>query len=605
MGVLLRALRALFPVLRLRPWVLSGMIVLGVLAALSEGLSISLFIPLVLGQMAGQTGAGNGRLNALFQGIPSEQRFLWIALSIFLFMVLKNVLIYSYTLLFQSVNASIGHRLRCAILHQLLSVGQSYLDTHDSGKMLNTLATETWRVSSACTVLAGMVINLCMTLIFTILLLLISWKLMLVTGCALLVISQLIRQLTQKGKRLSAQATTANGELTQRMLETLDGLQLVRAFGREGHELQRFEVASQKVSKAFFKLDRISGLVHPLSEILTVSLLLGILLVVAMATPGQMAVSLTFLVLLYRLQPRVKQLDVDRVALDAYSASVEDVRALLDESDKPYLHSGPRVPASIEKGITFEDVSLHYNSEKSAALKQVTCSINVGETTAFVGPSGAGKSTLISLICRFYDPSAGRLLIDGVPLLDLNLEWWRSRIAVVSQEIYLFNASVAENIRYGKLDATREELVEAACKAHAMEFIEELPQGFETILGDRGVRLSGGQRQRLALARAFIRDPQILILDEATNSLDLISEGVVQDALEEFGRDRTVLIIAHRISTIEHADQVIVLDAGRVVESGTVTQLLAAEGLFSRFYALQLRNKHSGQELRVGAVPAL
>ena len=177
MGVLLRALRALFPVLRLRPWVLSGMIVLGVLAALSEGLSISLFIPLVLGQMAGQTGAGNGRLNALFQGIPSEQRFLWIALSIFLFMVLKNVLIYSYTLLFQSVNASIGHRLRCAILHQLLSVGQSYLDTHDSGKMLNTLATETWRVSSACTVLAGMVINLCMTLIFTILLLLISWKL--------------------------------------------------------------------------------------------------------------------------------------------------------------------------------------------------------------------------------------------------------------------------------------------------------------------------------------------------------------------------------------------------------------------------------------------
>jgi subfamily B ATP-binding cassette protein MsbA len=604
MGVLLRALRTLSPVLRLHPWVLSGMIALGVLAALSEGLSISLFIPLVLGQMGGQTGGGTGRLNAFFHGVPSEQRFLWIGLSIFLFMVLKNVLIYSYSLLFQSVNASIGHRLRCAIVHQLLSVGQSYLDTHDSGKMLNTLATETWRVSSACTVLASMVINLCMTLIFTILLLLISWKLMMVTGCALLVISLVVRQLTRQGKRLSAEATTANGELTQRMLETLDGLQLVRAFGREDHEQQRFEVASRKVSKAFFKLDRISGLVHPLSEVLTVSLLLGILLVVAMATPGQMAVSLTFLVLLYRLQPRVKQLDGDRVALDAYSASVEDVSDLLDESDKPYLRSGPRVPASIEKGITFENVSLHYNSEKSAALKQVTCSINVGETTALVGPSGAGKSTLISLICRFYDPSAGRLLVDGLPLPDLNLEWWRSRIAVVSQEIYLFNASVAENIRYGRLEATREEVVEAACKAHAAEFIEQLPAGFETILGDRGVRLSGGQRQRLALARAFIRDPQILILDEATNSLDLISEGVVQDALEEFGRNRTVLIIAHRISTIEHADKVIVLDLGRVVESGTVAQLLAAEGLFSRFYALQLRNRNAGHEQRLGAVPA-
>ena len=334
------------------------------------------------------------------------------------------------------------------------------------------------------------------------------------------------------------------------------------------------------------------------------SLLLCILLATAMRAPAQMAVSFTFLVLLYRLQPRVKQLDADRLALDSYSASVEEVRSFLDESDKPYLRSGDRVPASIEKKIMFENVSLHYDSGKSAALEQVTCSINVGETTAFVGPSDAGKSSLINLICRFYDPSSGRLLIDGVPLPELDLAWWRSQIAVVSQEVYLFNASVAENITYGKLNASREELVEAARNAHAMEFIEQLPEGFETILGDRGICLSGGQRQRLALARAFIRDPQILILDEATNSLDLISEGVVQDALEQFGRNRTVLIVAHRISTIERADKIIVLELGRVVESGTVTQLLTAGGLFSRFYALQLRNTHSAEELRFPAVPA-
>jgi subfamily B ATP-binding cassette protein MsbA len=253
--------------------------------------------------------------------------------------------------------------------------------------------------------------------------------------------------------------------------------------------------------------------------------------------------------------------------------------------------------ASINKGIIFDDVSLRYDSGKGAALEHVTCSINIGETTAVVGPSGAGKSSLINLICRFYDPSAGHLLIDGVPLPEFDLAWWRNQISVVSQEVYLFNASVAENIAYGQLDAAREELVEAARKAHALEFIEELPGGFETVLGDRGFRLSGGQRQRLALARAFIRDPQILILDEATNSLDLISEGVVQDALAEFGRNRTVLVIAHRISTIEHADKIIVLDSGRVVESGTVTQLLAADGLFSQFYALRLNNKHAGEEL--------
>jgi ATP-binding cassette, subfamily B, bacterial MsbA len=602
MAVLLRALRALFPLLRLRVWVLSGMIILGVLAALSDGLSISLFIPLVQDQMGTQTAGATGRLAALFQGIPTEHRLLWIGFSIFVCMVLKNVLSYSYSLLFQSVNSSIGHRLRCGILRQLLSVSQSYLDTHDSGKLLNALATETWRVSAACTVLASVIISVCMTLIFSILLLLISWKLTLITGCLVLLISQIIQHLTRQGKRISAQATAANADLTQRMIETLDGMHLIRAYGRESHEQHRFDVASREVSKAFFKLDRISGLVHPLSEVLIVALLLGILLATVTLAPGQMAVSLTFLVLLYRLQPRLKQFDADKVALDALSGSVEEVRSLLDESDKPYLRSGARVLASIEKGIIFENVSLHYDSGKGAALKQVSCSINIGETTAFVGPSGAGKSSLISLICRFYDPSSGHLLIDGVPLPEFNLAWWRNQIAVVSQEVFLFNASVAKNITYGKLDATREELLEAARKAHAMEFIEELPDGLETILGDRGIRLSGGQRQRLALARAFIREPQILILDEATNSLDLISEGVVQDALEQFGRNRTVLIVAHRISTIEHADKIIVLDSGSVVEDGTVTQLLAAGGLFSRFYALQLRNKHSGEELRSHAV---
>src|ERR1700751_5363347 len=602
MAVLLRALRAFFPVLRLRAWMLSGMILLGVLAALSEGLSITLFIPLVQNQMGTQTAGVAGRLTTLFQGIPPEHRLLWVGFSIFLCMVLKNVLSYSYSLLFFSVNSLIGHRIRCGILRQLLSVSQSYLDTHDSGKLLNTLATETWRVSAACTVLASVIISVCITLIFGVLLLLISWKLTLITGSLVLLISQIIRYLTRQGKRMSIRATAANAELTQRMIETLEGMKLIRAYGRESHEQDRFDAASRAVSKAFFKLDRISGLVHPVSEILTVALLLGILLTTAMLAPGQMAVSVAFLLLLYRLQPRIKQIDVDRVALDSFSGSVEEVKSLLYESAKPSWRSGTRVTDSIQKEIIFDNVSLTYDSGKGAALKQVTCSINVGETTAFLGPSGAGKASLINLICRFYDPSAGHLLIDGVPLPEFDLAWWRNQISVVSQEVYLFNASVAENISYGKLDATREELVEAARKAHALEFIEGLPDGFETVLGDRGIRLSGGQRQRLALARAFIRDPQILILDEATNSLDLISEGVVQDALAEFGQNRTVLVTAHRISTVEHADKIIVLDSGRVVESGTVTQLLAAGGLFSRFYALQLRNKHSGEGFRSHAV---
>jgi subfamily B ATP-binding cassette protein MsbA len=231
MAVLLRTLRALFPVLRLRAWMLSGMILLGVLAALSEGLSISLFIPLVQNQMGTQTAGVAGRLTTLFQGIPLEHRLLGVGLGIFLCMVLKNILSYSYSLLFFSVNSSIGHRLRCSILRQLLSVSQSYLDTHDSGKLLNTHATETWRVVGACTVLASVIINVCITLIFGILLLLISWKLTLITGCLVLLISQIIQYLTRQGKRVSNRATAANAELTQRMIETLDGMKLIRAYG--------------------------------------------------------------------------------------------------------------------------------------------------------------------------------------------------------------------------------------------------------------------------------------------------------------------------------------------------------------------------------------
>ncbi len=597
MAVLLRALRALFPLLRLQRWMVSVIIILGVLTALSEGLSISLLVPLIQNQMGTGDAGVIGKMTAVFQGIPAERRLWWIGVSILMLVVLKNVLSYSYSLLFQWVNASISHRLRCGIFHQLLSVSQSYLDGHDSGKLLNTLGTDTWRVSSAFAVLANMIINACMTLTLGSLLLLISWKLTLITGCLLLLISQIVQRLTGRAKQLGLEATAASATLSQRMLETFHGLRLVRAFGRESHEQNRFDVASGTVRKIFWKLESTSALVHPLSEVLTASLLLGIVAIMAMRTPGQMATSLTFLILLYRLQPRIKQFDSDRVALNAFSASVEEVRGLLDKTDKPYLRSGARVLNSIEKGIVLENVSLYYDSAKGPALDEVTCSINSGETTALVGPSGAGKSSLISLVCRFYDPSSGSLLIDGIPLQELDLAWWRSQIAVVSQDVHLFNASVAENIIYGKLDATREELLEAARKAHALEFIEDLPDGFETVLGDWGLLLSGGQRQRVALARAFIRDPQILILDEATNSLDLISETVVQDALEEFGRGRTVVIIAHRISTIEHADKVIVLDSGKVVESGSVTQLLSEGGLFSRFYALHLR------KTKVGRVP--
>lgn len=333
----------------------------------------------------------------------------------------------------------------------------------------------------------------------------------------------------------------------------------------------------------------LSGIVSPLSETLSAALLLLILVIALRANQTALPTLLTFVFILYRLQPKVKQVDGARVALASLISSVAEVMALLDRSDKPYLISGHIPFQGLKREIRFEEVTFHYNAHESPAVQNISLSIPQGKTTAFVGPSGAGKSTLISLICRFSDPTIGEIYIDDCPLGELQLETWRDRLAIVSQDIYMFSTTVRENISYGRLDATDDEIIKAAQLANADEFIRQLPSGYDTHIGDRGVRLSGGQRQRIALARAIIRDPEILILDEATNALDSIAEDLIQEALKTLSRDRTVIVIAHRLSTIEQADQIIVLNQGQVVEQGNLNQLLANRGLFAQLYQLQNR----------------
>jgi subfamily B ATP-binding cassette protein MsbA len=441
-----------------------------------------------------------------------------------------------------------------------------------------------------------------MVLIFSALLLAISLKLTLVCAVFFLFVSLVTMLVGRRVKRLGREAVEANRVFTHRMLEIFNGLRLIRLFGREAFEQDRFVRVSHGVRKAFFRVDRWSSMVPALSEVLAASFFVT-LLVLAMRNPAELGTTLVFLVLLYRMHARIKSLDAQRVALEGLAGSVEDVRNLLDSTGKPFLRSGNKRLSSLAPGIRFEHVSLSYDTATDHALKDVNLTIPTGETTALVGSSGAGKSSVASLICRLYDPTAGRVIVADCDLRDLDLIWWRSQIAVVSQDVHLFNTSVAENIAYGKSGAGRDEVLEAAKRAQASQFIEALPDGYETNLGERGLRLSGGQRQRIALARALIRDPEILILDEATNALDLISERLVQDALEAFAAGRTVIVIAHRISTIEHADQVVVLDAGTVIEQGKVQDLVRSRGYFSSLYALQFDKRHAPAELKNPAIP--
>lgn len=590
-----QAIKSLSPLIKLYPWAIPAIVVLGILSSLSEGLGISLFIPLLqsIQQTGSPTASGNFFLNSInhvFSGISSESRFLALAGFIFFCVLLKSCLVYSNAALFAWLNSHISHRLRSGIFNQLLSVSYSYLESNDTGRFINTLATETWQTSRALNVFVNLIIDSCTVLVFAVFLLLISWRLTLWVSVAIVLISITIQIVTRQIKSFGQVAVQANKLLADRVWEGLGGMRVIRSFGRESYEQSRFDRASERVRTTFFKLELLSSIVSPLSEVLSAALLLLILVIALKESQATLPTLLTFVFILYRLQPKVKQVDGARVGLASLISSVEEVTALLDRSDKPYLVSGKIPFSGLQQGILFEAVTFRYNADEPPAVQDISLYIPQGKTTAFVGPSGAGKSTLISLLCRFSDPTAGEIFVDGCPLRQLGLNSWRNRIAIVSQDIYMFSTTIRENIAYGELEATDDEIIAAAQLANAHDFIQQLPYGYETNIGDRGVRLSGGQRQRIALARAIIRNPEILILDEATNALDSIAEDLIQEALKTLSQNRTVIVIAHRLSTIEQSDQIIVLDRGRVVEQGNLQQLLDQRGLFTQLYQLQYRN---------------
>ena len=584
----------LWALLRERPALAAGILGLGVLASLSEGVGLSLFLPLLqtLGDGSADPGGQGWFLDLVarpFDGVPADRLPGVIALLIFLTVVVTAGLRYAYDALLNLLTARVGHDLRSRLYAQLLRVGYGYIERVEFGRTLNTLGSETWRTVSALTALVGLVIAVCAASVYAALLLLISWRLTLVAVAALAVASWVSRRLTGRIRALGDEATAANATLSQRMTEGVGAMQTIRLFGREPFEQGRFDRASDHVARTFFRLGLTSGLVGPVYEVFAASLLVGVLVVGAQG-PGSLAPLLVFIFVLYRLKPRIQGIDNLRLQLVSLGAAVRDVHDLLDPAGKPYTRSGTARHDGVREAVRFEGVTFRYGPGERPALDGVDVAFRAGQTTAVVGPSGAGKSTLVKLLFRLYDPSEGAVTVDGRPLPALDLAGWRGRAAMVSQDVHLLDGTVYDNVAYGREGATEAEVHAAARAAHADGFIGRLPEGYATRVGDRGVRLSGGQRQRIALARAVVRDPDLLLLDEATNALDTRSEHVVQEALETFSRGRTTVVIAHRLSTIEKADRIVVLDGGRVVEEGTLAELVGRGGLFAELYRLQNRS---------------
>ena len=552
-----------------RQWhLLAIVVVLGLGSAILEGTGIGLIIPM-LSIIAGQKGDGGlGGLPAIFErvgsGLDDGQRLMVISVAVLALITLKNVLAFANTVLTNLIYGKASHAIRSALADQLLRIGYPFFLQQSPGRLLNIISNESWRASDAMQTVLAATVNASAAVILLIFLLLLSWQMTLCVAFGLVLVQLAHAILSASLKAPSRNVTSLNSELAARMLHLVHAGRLIRVFGQEQREQAVFESASDAVRKAGFVLQTRQGALPPLTEVLHSALFLAAV-VSAWLLGVTFPVIVAFVVLLYRLQPHMRALQLAWSQLQGWSGSLEEVRWLLDSSDKPPPPAGNEPARGLRQQIKFDRVTFKYpgSDERPMVLNAATFEIRRGCSTAIIGRSGTGKTTIVNLLCRFVEPDQGQILVDGTPLDRIDPTQWRSQIALASQDLELVDGTILDNITYGQnssiVDAER-----AARLAEAHEFIEKLPHGYETVVGYRGASLSAGQRQRIALARALVRDPEILILDEATNAMDGLSEAAIVDTLKSRAGRRTTIVISHHRSTISFCDEVVILGDGRV-----------------------------------------
>ena len=539
-------------------------------------------------------------VDALQRGrTPDIQRFALIGGGIFLIFATKGVFSFAHNYLLGLVSQRLAYDLRKHLYAHLQSLSFSFFATRPAGELISRFTSDLITLQEAIRVsVLGPLRDIPQILVFLGILMYRSWALFLVSMILIPLALGVIASFGRKYKRLTGKRLISYGEMNALLMETIRGMRVVKAFGMEKYERGRFEKANQSLFQNFMRSIRIQSYSNPMLETIGalagagIIMFGGYLIIHKHISSGDFV---SFLLAFFMLNDPVKKLNGFNLQVQegiAAADRIEELFSILPQDvDEP---GAPDLP-TISKDLKIQVNSFTYEGQEEPVLQNIEVHVRVGEVIALVGSSGAGKTTLVNLIPRFFDLKDGEILIDGQDIRKFSLSSLRRQVAVVTQEIFLFNDTVANNIAYGNIECPREHVVEAARAAFAHEFIMDMPRGYDTVVGEGGMQLSGGQRQRLSIARALIKDAPILILDEATSALDSESEMEVQRAIDALLKDRTTIVIAHRLSTIRRANRIYAMEQGSVVESGTHEELLARDNLYKRLYDMQFRDEEEPQ----------
>ncbi len=528
----------------------------------------------------------------------NEGLLLVLPVALFAVSVLKSAFNYGQNYLMNFVGNQVITDIRQELFGKMIRLPVGFHDANASGRLVSRVVND---VSLMANAVAGVLKDIFQQgLTFLAMMGVIFYQNWQLACLSIIVVPLAVVTMLRMGKRLRALAASGQermGDMASTLQETLTGIRMVKAYGREEAEAERFRQSNRAFLHTTMKAIQVSSLGSSHMEVIGVvgvaSIIWygGFLVINGSMTPGAF---FSFLTAMFMAYTPIRRLSGSNNTIQQALAAAERVFGVIDLKTEQDKEQGTLIMPPIRRSVVLEDVTFHYDGQNLPALSDIDLAIRAGEMVAVVGSSGSGKTTLANLLPRFYHPSAGRILIDGVDIQSYTLASLRAQIGIVSQDVVLFDDSIRNNIAFGRQNATEEQIVRAARQAYAHDFVERLPQRYDTIVGEKGVKLSGGERQRIAIARAILRDPPLLILDEATSALDTESERVVQLALANLMQNRTTVVIAHRLSTIQRADRIVVLDRGAIAETGTHEELLVLGGLYKKLHTMQFQDVPNG-----------